>query len=61
MAIAPALGPDAARISAVRSDPKAWLHLLELEEELGRSSERWPGAAAALLAAQRPLSKRMIK
>ena len=61
VAVAPSLGADAARIEAVRRDPKAWTRLLELEEEVGRRSERWPGAAAVLLAARRPSSMRMIK
>jgi SAM-dependent methyltransferase len=61
VAVAPSLGADAARIEAVRGDPKAWTHLLELEEEVGRRSDRWPGAAAVLLAARRPSSMRMIK
>jgi len=61
MAVAPALGPDAERISAVREDPKAWARLLDLEEEVGHRSERWPGAASVLVAARRPSSMRMIK
>lgn len=53
MAVAPALGPDAARTSAIRGDRKAWRHLLELEEELGHRPERWAHAAAVLLSARR--------
>ncbi len=60
LAVAPALGPDAARIEAVRGDPKAWSHLLDLEERLGRDPARWSGAAAVLLAAVAPLGKRSI-
>jgi SAM-dependent methyltransferase len=61
MAVAPALGPDPVRIAAVRSDAKAWSRLLELEEEIGRRPERWRDAAAVLLSARHPRSKRMIK
>ncbi len=57
LAVAPALGPDAERAEAVRADPKAWLHLLELEEALGRDPDRWPRAAAVLVAAHRPPSE----
>lgn len=53
-AVAPALGSDAVRIRACGADPKAWGHLLELEEDLGRRPERWERAAAVLLAAVRP-------
>jgi len=59
--IAPALGPDALRIEAVRGDAKAWPHLLDLEEEVGRRPERWSEAAAVLLSARLPSSKRMVK
>jgi SAM-dependent methyltransferase len=54
LAVAPGLGaaPDAA--AAVRRDPKAWSHLLALEEALGREPERWRRAAALLLAVSRP-------
>ena len=51
-AVAPSLGPLASRIEQVRSDPKAWEHLLELEEEVGRQPERWKHAAAVLIAAR---------
>jgi hypothetical protein len=51
-AVAPALGPDPERTEAVGADPKAWAHLVELEERLGSSPERWPSAAAVLVAAQ---------
>jgi SAM-dependent methyltransferase len=61
MAVAPALGPDSERIEAVRRDPKSWFRLLELEEEVGRRPERWPTAAAVLVAALQPSSMRMIK
>jgi SAM-dependent methyltransferase len=49
VAVAPAIGASPAAIEAVRSDPKAWEHLLELEEVVGRSPERWTSAAAVLL------------
>jgi len=55
MAVAPALGVDAARLAEVVRDPRAWGRLLELEEELGRRRERWHDAAAVLVAvARRP-------
>jgi hypothetical protein len=53
MAVAPMLGADAERTSAVEADPKSWAHLLESEEKVGRLPERWPRAAAVLLAAER--------
>lgn len=54
MAVAPALGADPARLEEVGRDRKAWARLLELEEALGREPERWAGAAAVLVAAERP-------
>jgi len=53
VAVAPALGPDADRIASVQSHPRAWDHLLELEEEIGRDALRWTSAASVLLAAER--------
>ena len=53
-AVAPALGADAERIAAAERDSKAWAHLVELEEQLGRVPERWGSAAAVLIAARRP-------
>ncbi|HTT34652.1 MAG TPA: class I SAM-dependent methyltransferase [Thermoplasmata archaeon] len=50
LAIAPALGADADRVSAARGDPLAWHRLLELEEAIGRSAARHGRAAALLLA-----------
>ena len=61
VAVAPTLGPDPKRISVIRTDPKAWARLLDLEEEVGHRPERWPGAAAVLVAARHPSSMRMIK
>jgi SAM-dependent methyltransferase len=52
-AVAPALGSDPARIAAVRGDAKAWSHLLELEEVLGRSAPRVAHSAGYLLAARK--------
>ncbi|MGB7124770.1 MAG: class I SAM-dependent methyltransferase [Thermoplasmata archaeon] len=52
VAVAPALGADAARAAAVRPDAKAWDHLLAVEETIGSSPDRWPRAAAVLLAAR---------
>lgn len=54
LAIAPALGADAARVSAVAEDPRAWSHLLEVEEALGHDPRHWPRAAAILLSVVRP-------
>jgi SAM-dependent methyltransferase len=51
LAVAPMLGPDATRVEAVARDPRAWERLLEVEEEFGRRTERWPRAAALLVAA----------
>lgn len=53
VAVAPALGFDLPRLTAVRADPKAWRNLLLLEEELGRMPERWDHAAAVLVALRR--------
>jgi len=53
VAVAPALGPDQDRIARIRPVPKAWAHLLEVEETIGREPDRWPGAAAVLLAVRR--------
>jgi hypothetical protein len=50
-AVAPALGALASRIEEIRTDPKAWAHLLQMEEELGRQPRRWTEAAAVLMAA----------
>ncbi|MGA8604400.1 MAG: class I SAM-dependent methyltransferase [Thermoplasmata archaeon] len=61
MAVAPALGADPRRSAAVRSDHQAWSHLLDLEEQVGRRRERWSGAAAVLLCARSPPSKRTVK
>jgi SAM-dependent methyltransferase len=60
-AVAPALGADPVRAEAVRADARAWPRLLDLEEEVGRRAERWVGAAAVLLCARRPASKRTVK
>jgi hypothetical protein len=37
----------------VRPDPAAWRRLLEVEEAVGRSVARHPGASALLVAAER--------
>ena len=50
MAVAPALGFEPTRVESARPDAKAWGHLLQLEEELGRDPERWESAAAVLMA-----------
>jgi SAM-dependent methyltransferase len=52
-AVAPALGGLPDRLEAIRSDPRAWDHLLEIEESIGQQSERLRPAAAVLLAARR--------
>jgi SAM-dependent methyltransferase len=54
LAIAPALGAVPEALEAVRLDAKAWAHLTELEEAVGRRPERWPRAAAVLLALAPP-------
>jgi hypothetical protein len=54
VAVAPALGASPYVAEAVRHDPKAWVHVLELEETLGRSPRRWAMAAAVLLALSSP-------
>lgn len=54
-AIAPCLGADPERIARVRSDPKAWDHLLAVEEAVGRDPGRWGTAAAVLTAVRRSL------
>jgi SAM-dependent methyltransferase len=56
MAVAPALGPDPGRLSEVARDPQAWARLMEMEEQLGREPDRWPNAAAILVAVERPTS-----
>ncbi|MGP8109207.1 MAG: class I SAM-dependent methyltransferase [Thermoplasmata archaeon] len=53
LSVAPVLGPDNACAEAVAREPRAWNHLLEIEEFVGRREERWTTAAAVLLAAQR--------
>lgn len=53
LAVAPGLGFDPSRLEAVRKDAKAWGHLVELEEALGRQPERWERAAALLIALRR--------
>ena len=50
VAVAPALGPEAARVGEAARDPKSWAHLLEIEETLGRSPDRTASAAAVLVA-----------
>jgi hypothetical protein len=54
VAVAPALGADPERTAEVARDPKAWDHLLEIEETLGRAPPRWDHAAAVLVAAVAP-------
>jgi SAM-dependent methyltransferase len=53
LSVAPGLGADAERVAAVRPDPLGWLRLLELEEQIGRAPNRYPAAAALLIAAVR--------
>ncbi len=53
LAVAPALGADPIRIAAVRTEPAAWRHLLELEEALGGLEVHRRPAAAVLVAAER--------
>ncbi len=56
LAVSPAVGPLASVVAAVRTDEKAWDHLIELEEALGRRPEHWDDAAAVLLAARAPVA-----
>jgi SAM-dependent methyltransferase len=53
VAVAPSLGNDPSRLSAVRSNAVAWNHLLELEETVGRAPARLAQAAAILVSAER--------
>ncbi|HTP54016.1 MAG TPA: methyltransferase domain-containing protein [Thermoplasmata archaeon] len=55
LAVAPCLGPDPASIARIHADPKAWGHLFEVEERVGREPARWGEAAAVLIAARRTL------
>ncbi len=55
IAVAPALGADGVRLAAVRTEPTAWRHLLELEEALGSLPIHRRKAAAVLVAAERPV------
>ena len=54
MAVAPVLGGDRERVESVATDPVAWTHLLELEEQVGHREERTRRAAAVLLAIRVP-------
>lgn len=54
LAVAPALGADPERLAVVEEDPVAWARLLELEEAIGRRTDRARVAAAVLLAATAP-------
>ena len=56
VAVAPALGAEPDRVAAVALDPKAWEHLLSVEETLGRAPARAIGAAAVLIAAVAPMA-----
>jgi hypothetical protein len=53
VAVAPMLGSEPDRIAAIRAEPAAWVHLLELEEMVGRTPARQRSAAALLVAAKR--------
>lgn len=53
LAVAPVLGSRPDPIEAAGHDLKAWSHLIELEEVVGRRPERWPQAASVLVAARR--------
>ncbi len=60
VAVAPTIGPRSSLAAAIRSDPKAWDHLLAVEEEIGRRPERQRDAAAVLLVAERVASEDTI-
>ncbi|HXW67927.1 MAG TPA: class I SAM-dependent methyltransferase [Thermoplasmata archaeon] len=53
LAVAPGLGGEPERVARAAGDRTAWSRLLELEQALGRDPERWPRAAAVLLAFER--------
>ncbi|MFZ0892070.1 MAG: methyltransferase domain-containing protein [Thermoplasmata archaeon] len=59
LAVAPASGLESDRIQAVQKNPKAWAHLIELEERLGRIPARQLSAAAVLVAARAPPAEAM--
>ena len=61
VAVAPALGAAPDRVDRVRPDPRAWEHLLAVEEALGVRPARWDAAAAVLVAARRLPSDGTIK
>ncbi len=61
LSVAPALGADAERVAATRTEPISWLHLLELEEVLGRTPPRRARAAALLLAGRKRASQPAYK
>ncbi len=61
LAVAPVLGPDPRRVQEIALDPKAWGHLLRIEEALGQDRERCARAAAVLVAAVRGPSMHSIK
>ncbi|MHB8352563.1 MAG: class I SAM-dependent methyltransferase, partial [Thermoplasmata archaeon] len=52
IAVAPSLGQDPGQLQAIWSDPRAWENFLQVEEAVGRGPDRWPGAAALLVAAR---------
>lgn len=52
LAVAPASGPLEGVIDQAAADPKAWTHLLEVEEALGRDPDRHRSAASVLVAAR---------
>jgi hypothetical protein len=54
MAVAPALGAEPARLEGIERDPVAWERLLELEEVLGRKTDRLRASAATLVAVRSP-------
>ncbi|MCI4318394.1 MAG: class I SAM-dependent methyltransferase, partial [Thermoplasmata archaeon] len=53
IAVAPCLGAVPDHVAAIRPDPAAWSHLLEVEERLGRTPGRVANAAALLISAVR--------
>jgi SAM-dependent methyltransferase len=54
-AVAPMTGALREAVGVAQDDPKAWAHLLEAEETMGRQEARWTEAAALLVAARAPL------
>ncbi|MCI4362969.1 MAG: class I SAM-dependent methyltransferase [Thermoplasmata archaeon] len=53
LSVAPALGSDPERCTAVRASARGWAHLLDLEESVGGVERRWARGSAVLVALRR--------